>query len=88
MMQFENLQSNEENTDTLVPSDKEHRRSKYGAYFVMKVLLVVVCVLVVVLLALVAKNFASLKSLNERLKTVENGKSSKHEDGRGGSEQK
>ena len=88
MMQFENLQSNEENTDTLVPSDKEHRRSKYGAYFVMKVLLVVLCVLVVVLLALVANNFASLKSLNERLKTVENGKSSKHEDGRGGSEQK
>ena len=82
------FQNSNEDTFTVAPSKEEHRRSKYGAYFVMKVLLVVLCVLVVVLLALVAKNFASLKSLNERVKTLENGKSLKQEYRRGGSEQK
>jgi predicted membrane-bound mannosyltransferase len=82
------FQNSEENTFTVVPSKEEHRRSKYGAYFVMKVLLVVLCVLVVALSALVAKCFSSLKSLNERAKTLENGKSLKLEHGRGGSEQK
>jgi uncharacterized membrane protein len=86
------FQNSEENRNqspvTVAPSKEEHQGSKYGAYFVMKVLLVVLCVLVVALLALVAKGFSSLKSLNERVKTLENGKSLKLEHGKGGSQQK
>ena len=48
-----------------------HATSKQRSYFVMKVLMFVLCVTNVVLLAVVAKDFASLKNLNSRLNAVE-----------------
>ena len=52
-------------------NEKESKTSKYLSYFVMKVLLFVLCVTNVVLLAVVAKDFATLKDLNNRLNVVE-----------------
>jgi biopolymer transport protein ExbB/TolQ len=50
---------------------KEPETFKHRSNFVMKALLLVLCVVVVVLLAVVAKNFASLKALNNRLNALE-----------------
>ncbi len=50
---------------------KELKTSRNRSYFVMKVLLLVLCVVVVVLFAVVAKGFASLKALNKRLNAIE-----------------
>ena len=50
---------------------KELKTSRNRSYFVMKVLLLVLCVVVVVLFAVVAKGFASLKALNKRLNAME-----------------
>ena len=47
---------------------KELKTSRNRSYFVMKVLLLVLCVVVVVLFAVVAKGFASL---NKRLNAME-----------------
>ena len=68
---------------------KEQECSKHRSYFVMKVLLLVLCVVVVVQFAVVAKGFASLKALNNRLNAMEEEKtpgfnpsrSEKHEHG-------
>ncbi len=49
---------------------KELKTSRNRSYFVMKVLLLVLCVVVVVLFAVVAKGFASLKALNKTLKAL------------------
>ena len=51
--------------------EKESTTSKQRSYFVMKVLMFVICVTNVVLLAVVVKDFASLKDLNSRLNAVE-----------------
>ena len=42
-------------------NEKELKTSKYRSYFIMKVLLFVLCVTNVVLLAVVVKDFASLR---------------------------
>ena len=68
---------------------KEPETSKHRSYFVMKVLLLVLCVVVVIQFAVFAKCFAFLKALNNRLKAVEEEKtlvfkslrSEKHEHG-------
>ena len=52
-------------------NEKEPKASKHRSYFVMKVLLFVLCMAVVVLLAVVAKCLASLKDVNSRLNAVE-----------------
>ena len=52
-------------------NEKEPKASKHRSYFVMKVLLFVLCVAVVVLLAVVAKCLASLKDMNSMLNAVE-----------------
>ena len=52
-------------------NEKEPKASPHRSYFVMKVLLFVLCVAVVVLLAVVAKCLASLKDLNSRMNIVE-----------------
>ena len=52
-------------------NEKEPKTSKHRSYFVMKVLLFVLCVAVVVLLAVVVKGFASLKDLNRRFNALE-----------------
>ena len=52
-------------------NEKEPKASKHRSYFVMKVLLFVLCVAVVVLLAVVVKCLASLKDMNSRLNAVE-----------------
>ena len=52
-------------------TEKEPKASKHRSYFVMKVLLFVLCVAAVVLLAVVAKCLASLKDHNSRLNAVE-----------------
>ena len=50
---------------------KESKTSKQRSYFVMKVLMFVLCVAVVVLLAVVAKGFATLNDLNSRVNAME-----------------
>ena len=52
-------------------NEKEPKASKHRSYYVMKVLLFVLCVAVVVLLAVVVKNFASLKDLNRKFNALE-----------------
>ena len=52
-------------------NEKEPKASKHRSYYVMKVLLFVLCVAVVVLLAVVVKGFASLKDLNRRFNALE-----------------
>ena len=52
-------------------NETEPKASKHRSYFVMKVLLFVLCVVVVVLSAVVAKCLASLKDVNSRLNAVE-----------------
>ena len=52
-------------------NEKEPKASKHRPYFVMKVLLFVLCVAVVVLLAVVAKCLASLKDMNRRFNALE-----------------
>ena len=52
-------------------NEKESKTSKQRSYFVVKVLLFVLCVAVVVLLVVVAKCLASLKDLNRRMNTLE-----------------
>ena len=52
-------------------NEKEPKASKHRSYFVMKVLLFVLCVAVVVLLAVVAKCLASLKDMNRRFNALE-----------------
>jgi biopolymer transport protein ExbB/TolQ len=54
---------------------KEAETCKHRSYFLMKVLLLVLCVLVVSQFALIAKCFASLKALNNKLKAVKEEKS-------------
>ena len=49
---------------------KELKTSRNRSYFVMKVLLLVLCVVVVVLFAVVAKGFASLKDLKNELNAL------------------
>ena len=56
---------------TMGKNEKELKTSKYHSYFIMKVLLFVSCVTNVVLLAVVVKDFASLKDLNSRMNTLE-----------------
>jgi cytoskeletal protein RodZ len=50
---------------------KEPETFKHRSYFLIKVLLIVLCVVVVVQFALVAKGFASLKALSNRLNALE-----------------
>ena len=52
-------------------NQKESKTSKQRSYFVVKVLVFVLCVAVVVLFAVVAKCLASLKDLNSRMNTLE-----------------
>ena len=52
-------------------NEKEPKVRTHRSYFVMKVLLLILCAAVVVLLAVVAKCLASLKDLNSRLNAVE-----------------
>ena len=52
-------------------NEKEPKASMRRSYFVMKVLLFVLCVAVVVLLAVVAKCLGSLKDMESRLNAVE-----------------
>ena len=52
-------------------NEKEPKASKHRSYFVVKVLLFVLCVAVAVLLAVVAKCLASLKDLNHRMNIME-----------------
>ena len=52
-------------------NEKDPKTSKHRSYFVMKVLLFVLCVAVVVLLAVVVKGFASLKDLNRKFNALE-----------------
>ena len=56
---------------TMEKNEKELKTSKYRSYFIMRVLLLVLCVTNVVLLAVVVKDFASLKDLNSRMNTLE-----------------
>ena len=70
-------------------NSKEPETSRNRSYFVMKVLLLVLCVIVVAQFALFANNFASLKALNNKLNAMEEEKtlvfkslrSEKHEHG-------
>jgi uncharacterized coiled-coil protein SlyX len=50
---------------------KEPETFKRRSIFLMKALLLVLCVVVVAQFALFAKNFASLKALNNRLNALE-----------------
>ena len=52
-------------------NEKEPKASKHPSYFIMKVLLFVLCVAIVVLLAVVATGFASLRDMNSRLNALE-----------------
>ena len=52
-------------------NEKDPKTSKHRSYFVMKVLLFVLCVAVIVLLAVVVKGFASLKDLNRKFNALE-----------------
>ena len=56
---------------TMECNAREPRSNKHRSYFVMKVLLFVLCVTNVVLLAVVAKGFFTLKDLNSRLNVLE-----------------
>jgi biopolymer transport protein ExbB/TolQ len=56
---------------TMEKNGKEPETFKHHSNFVMKALLLVLCVVVVVQFALFAKNFASLKALNNRLNALE-----------------
>ena len=50
---------------------KEPETFKHRSNFIMKALLLVLCVVAVAQFALFAKNFASLKALNDRLGAIE-----------------
>ena len=52
-------------------NEKEFKTSKQRSYFVIKVLLFVLCVAVIVLLVVVAKGFATLNDLNSRVNAME-----------------
>jgi cell division protein FtsL len=56
---------------TMENNSKEHVIKKRSSNFLTKVLLTVLCVIVIVLLALIAKAFASLKAINNRLDALE-----------------
>jgi flagellar biosynthesis/type III secretory pathway M-ring protein FliF/YscJ len=50
---------------------KEAETSKHRSYFLVKVLLLVLCVVVVVQFAVIARNVVSLKALNNKFNAVE-----------------
>ena len=52
-------------------NSKEHEACKHGSYFVMKVLLFVLCLVAAVQFAVIAKAFTSLNTLSNRLNAVE-----------------
>ena len=56
---------------TMEKNNKVPKASNHRSYFIMKVLLFVLCVAFIVLLAVVAKCLASLKEMNSRLNAVE-----------------